>query len=408
MYELTRLFLTFFCCISLFCTAIEDENLKIRVTPSDGGMVPVRSMIEGNNRFTFDFYRSLMGEKRNICFSPYSMTIGLSMAASGAAGETGREFQQVLHYSLSFLPAISDLNALFFNQDEGVNQSLFMADSLWINKHLPLHPSYEKFFDRYFNQLLQTVDFLYDKAGSIRKINQWTTTETNNKIRDMLTGKDANAHTQLILTTAMSIKAKWVHPFDSKKTSFLPFYTSRGAIQVDMMQTISKFPIWKGEKMSLAALPYVSIKNMKLAMVFIVPNEGVPLETVENELTWDTWEKGVKNLREEEVKFIVPRFRVENRLDMRPALEMLGLKSAFLKEADFSGMTDEKEIFISEAIHKTVIKIDEGGSDAGGAIAAFGASDENSMQFKIERPFIFIVLDLNSGAIFYMGKIMQP
>ncbi|MDP1881119.1 MAG: serpin family protein [Parachlamydiaceae bacterium] len=404
-----KLFLVFALVFSGSC--FSQDKIKDTELGENNGLLSVELMIEGSNQFAFDFYQQLKKGTKNICFSPYSIIWGLSLVSLGASGETAMQLQQTLNYPLSFLPSAKELKTHFFsNSKPSIHATqILMAVKLWINKEIVLKPSYKNLFQSYFNEEPQFFSSLKNKAKDAVEMNQWVLKNTNNKIKDIIDSRNLNEKTMLVLTTAMTMKGKWVHPFDRLQTKFLSFNVPKRTIQVEMMDTIGSFLMWKGSPVDLIVLPYLKMENdIQLAMNLIIPNSGIDIEKIENEMTLKQWQNWQKNLRQDMVRIVLPRFKVEQQIDLNTPLKSLGLKSAFLPTANFKAMSDQKDIHLSLAVHKTLLKIDEIGTDVGGSTYGFQNEKSHNQEILIDRPFIYIVSDINTGAIFFMGRILQP
>lgn len=392
------------CCYSQNAAeAIEMEENK--------GLLSVELMIEGSNQFAFDFYRQMKTKTKNICFSPYGIMWGLSLISLGASGQTAMQFQQTLNYPLSFLPSAKELKTHFFSESKSSKQAtqILMAVKLWISKEIKLKPSFKNLFQSYFKEDPQFFTSLKNKSKDVLEINQWVLKNTNNKISGIVDSRDLNEKDMMVLTIAMTMKGKWTNPFDRLQTKFQSFNVPKRTIQVEMMERIGSFLLWKGESVDIVLLPYDKMENdIQLVMNLIVPKIGVDLEKIENELTLKQWKEWQKNLREDKVKIVVPRFKVEQQIDLRSPLKSLGLMSPFLPTANFKNLSDQKDIHLNLAVHKAILKIDEIGTDVGGSIYDFQNEKEYNHEVIIDRPFIYLISDINTGAVFFMGRILQP
>ena len=216
--RLIGVFLSYLGCLfSPFLGAISDRSNSFisSVPPSEKQFF--QTVVEGNNRFAFDFYQSMKNQQGNFCFSSYSIVSNLALAAIGAKGETAQQFQHVFHYSLSLLPLIGDLNVLFqtSSSDSKNSSQLWLANALWLQKDLPFLSSFKLTLQRNFKTTLQPIDF----AGlnlAIHKINQWTSEQTKGKINRLLMDQDVKKNTNCILTAAIYLKGQWAHLFDPK------------------------------------------------------------------------------------------------------------------------------------------------------------------------------------------------
>ncbi len=90
----------------------------------------------------------------------------------------------------------------------------------------------------------------------------------------------------------------------------------------------------------------------------------------------------------------MPRFEFESDFSLRETLVALGMPVAFSGEADFSGMTGNRDLFIAEVIHKVFVSVDEAGTEAAAATAVVmptAMPPEDPVEVTINRPFIFLI-----------------
>ena len=93
---------------------------------------------------------------------------------------------------------------------------------------------------------------------------------------------------------------------------------------------------------------------------------------------------------------------------MKDILYSMGMEDAFTRKADLSGINPDAPLFISEVKHKTFVEVNEEGTEAA-AVTSVGIGVTSVPQsFNVNRPFIFMIREQNSGAILFMGKVMNP
>ena len=94
-------------------------------------------------------------------------------------------------------------------------------------------------------------------------------------------------------------------------------------------------------------------------------------------------------------------------------MKKLGLSLAFdQNQADFSGMSEDKGFAISKVVHKTIIETDEDGTVAAAATAILLVgcclNTRKPVDYKINRPFLFVIHDKTHQGVLFIGKVMQP
>ncbi len=407
------------CCLSCLLwsgVGAQEENTKAPLsTLSESEVQHFQLLVQGNNRFAFDLYQHLRTQPGNLYFSSYSIVTGLGLAAVGAKGETAHQFQHAFRYSPSLLLFIGDLNESLqkSSTSKSANQ-VFLANALWIDQSLLILPSFKQTLLRNFRTAVQLLDFQHDLSRSIQKMNQWVLQQTNEKINNMVSTQDATMNTRMMLTTAAWMKEQWASPFDPSLTKRQSFYlTAQRTFLVDMMQNTADYLLWKGEQWDMLVLPFEKAdQGAQLAMAIFLPQKNVPLIELEKNLTWENWRQWQSQLQSQKVTLVLPRFRIEKRLNLEPVLKSMGFHSVFSSAADFSAITEEKGVYLNQAIHKAGIRLEEKGVDItasrGRSKSVKTVKTESAYEFIADRPFTFIIWDQKTDSIVFMGRLSLP
>jgi serpin B len=116
----------------------------------------------------------------------------------------------------------------------------------------------------------------------------------------------------------------------------------------------------------------------------------------------------------------MPRFGLETRAELRKALATLGMPAAFDPgRADFTGIHkpefDGDSVFIANVIHQANIDVDELGTEAAAATAVGmdtagcgGPAPAEERTFRLDRPFFFALRDVETGAVLFLGRVVDP
>ena len=144
-------------------------------------------------------------------------------------------------------------------------------------------------------------------------------------------------------------------------------------------------------------------------MLIIVPDEDHFFE-VEDHLGNDLISEITDNLRDENLYLTMPRFETVSAFQLEDALSDMGMESAFDMSADFSGMDGTLSLYIASVIHKAFISVDENGTEAAAATAVImqKLNGESSVEFTIDRPFIYLIKDRGTGTILFIGRVLNP
>ncbi len=382
-------------------------SLFLFCTPLLKAETSEETLISNMNSFAFSFYNSSSTE--DCIFSPYSLFSCLTMAYVGAKADTRIEMQNALHLTLDNLELIQATNAV---KNSLYSPSLHIANSIWVQKKLTLKMNYTNALTSGWEIEARELDF-YNTINSTNTINSWVDRETNGQIEKLFNPGDLDRDTKLVLTNAIYLKAQWQKPFSKANTKKNPFYKKAGeATQVDMMNQTSVFPYFENEDLQLLVMPFKSKDNLALATFFLLPKGD--LATLEGFLTGDSIQELLGATENAEVSVKIPRFKLKNRILPKEILQKLGMGKAFAQGANFSDITEETGLEITQIVHEAVFSCDEDGVIAAAAtgismgVTCIKPKPKITFDFIADHPFLFGVVDLNSGLTLFLGKLANP
>ncbi len=376
------------------------------------------ALVDGNDEFGISLYKSLSKENTNIIFSPYSISVALAMAQAGARNQTLAQMNEVLHFTLLGETLHQTFNALQIilnsREQNNVNKTekdfeLDIVNAIWGEKTYTFMPEYLDLLSENYGAGIRLMDFINNTDGSRKEINQWVSDETEQKIKDLLAEGTITPQTRLVLTNAIYFKAEWMNQFEKDRTKPDNFTLLDGnVIQVSMMNQSGNFPYLQGDGFQAVSLPY---KGDKLSMLVLLPDQG-NFDQIRIELSADQFSSIVNNLQNTEVDLSMPKFTVESSFGLKDTLSEMGMPDAFEPGiADLSGMDGTKDLYISAVEHKAFIDVDENGTEAAAAtsiIVGLTSMPVEVNKLKIDRPFIYFILDNESGSILFMGQMLDP
>jgi serpin B len=173
------------------------------------------------------------------------------------------------------------------------------------------------------------------------------------------------------------------------------------------MRQTEGFGYAEGDGYQAVELPY---DGRELAMVVLLPRAG-EFERFESALDAARVEQIISSLEYQQVRLAMPKFEFESEFGLGDTLAALGMAQAFSEQADFSGMTGQRDLFISEVVHKAFVSVDENGTEAAAATAVImraTAALAEPVEMTMDRPFIFLIRDLETGAILFVGRVVEP
>jgi serpin B len=397
------------------CSA--DENLAVPEVQSVPDADAVQELVQGNNEFAMDLFEKACGsqESDNIFLSPYSISSALGMTYAGARGQTAAEMAGVLNFTLP----VEAINRAFYSltealssderssSDSGDSFTLSISNGLWVEAGFTLLDEYVAEVTRYYSAAVRNLDFINDSEGSRETINDWVAERTLNRIQDLIPPGALNEDTRVVLTNAVYFKASWSKPFDERSTADAPFDLSGGStIEVPMMNQTGFFNYVATEGCRAVELDYAA---GNASMLILLPDGDI--EEFQQGFSADMLQTIRRRLSSCNVTLSMPKFEFSRSMQLSQLLRGLGMESAFESGADFSGFTGNPDLFISEVLHKAFVKVDEAGTEAAAATAvimALTAIPQQPVQMIIDSPFMFFILDRESGSILFMGRVMDP
>ena len=370
----------------------------------------MRSAARSANAFAFDLYGQLEGRDGNQFFSPSELWSLLAMAAAGAKGETERQMLEVLHAELPQERRLAACGKLMAYRDvPGDGVTLKRATRIFTapNNH-PLRPYLATVKDA--SDALPTRLNFANPRRAARAINQWIARNTGGKITNLVSPRMLPRDTQLLLASASHFDAKWEKPFGQSETRDEPFRPAGGEhVTVSMMHQTDTFRYGESDGLQLVELPY---SGGDFAMVILLP-KVVGLEDLESSLTAEALEQWTSAMKEREVILSVPKFRTDFRAELTEMLIEMGMPLAFSENADFSRMTPRRGARIVAVAHAGSIAVDEVRTVAAtatvvGGLGGGGFGPEPPVEFRADRPFVYLVRDVRTGLILYLGRVIDP
>ena len=388
-------------------------------TRVDAAPAEARGAASAIGGFGWDLYHQLADGDDNLVFSPHSIGVALAMTGAGAAGDTAIEMDEVLHLGELDDPHTS-LNALDLaltdaagtkERPDGTTAevTLDIANALWAQDGFGFEEPFLVTLAENYGAGVRLVDYADDPEAARERINEWVAGQTNERIPELLAPGILSTLTRLVLTNAVFLQAPWAHPFDDGATAEGPFTRLDGSeTPVDLMSVSASFRHGRGDGWQAIELPYL---GGDLAMVVIVPDPGA-FETVTLTLDAERFQTIVDALQPSQVDLTFPAFEFSTEAGLVPVLESLGLQLAFDPErADFSAMSGEAALYVSDVVHQAFIAVDEAGTEAAAATAVvmdLTAAPADPVRLVVDRPFVFVIRHGGTGGVLFAGRVVDP
>jgi serpin B len=396
-------------------TSDKPRDLAPNVTPAQLGHVAV-----SNNFFAFDLYQRLRGDGGNLFFSPYSISTALAMAYAGARGQTAAQMAKTLRFYLppdQLHPAFNALDLeLASRGKESAGRSggpfrLHVANALWGQTGWKFLPGFLDILAENYGAGMRLVDFAQTEAARAA-INQWVSQQTEGMITDLVPASALQTQVVFVLTNAVYFDAAWQWPFHAESTAPGPFHLLDGSeISADMMHQSEVFGYAEGDGYQALQMPY---RGEELAMVILLPSPG---RFEEFDASLDIFRAGaiLDSLARQPVIVTIPKFTYGSTFSLVKALPDMGMRDAFVYPiADFSGIDGSRLLYISAVLHKALVRVDERGTEAAAATAVIGRAggaagpSARPIEFTADRPFIFLIQDVKTGTILFLGRVLDP
>ncbi len=361
---------------------------------------------EGISDFAFDLYREINASEENLFFSPYSISSAFTMLYAGAANETKTQLHNAFHFLNDDTLHHQSYNAL----DRSVfdnETNLTSANSLWLQVDMPVEDLFLDTLALYYGAGVFQRDFITAPESARLDINDWIFQHTNELISDALPEGTVTPSTRMVLANTIHFLGHWSTPFLSEITSQENFTLRNGAVStVSMMHQGGFFHYNRGDDFTIFSLPY---DDQEHEMIILLPDSGA-LSQVENRLSRETLSTMMDEMNTTKLNLSMPKFEIACTYNLNTSLPALGVTDAFdSTKADFSALSTQP-LFISSAIHKAVIRLDEAGTEAAAVtvvIAATSAEPTEPVTVTVDRPFFFFIVD-RDRTILFMGKVENP
>ncbi|MBU2009233.1 MAG: serpin family protein [Chloroflexi bacterium] len=390
---------------------------KPRVTAPAADQAGLSALVDGNSSFAFDLYQALRKAEGNLFCSPYSISQALAMTYGGARGQTEKQMADTLHFTLPQARLHVALNALDLELarrgqgakgKDGEGFRLRIVNAIWGQKDYRFLQQYLDLLAENYGAGLRTLDFVRAPEPSRNTINGWVSDQTEGRIKDLIPQGAINDLTRLVLTNAIYFNAAWQSPFPKEATSNGDFQTLNGSrVSVPLMRQTGPYGYAEGDGYQAVELPY---DGSELSMVIFLPRQG-QFAPFEASLTSEKAKGILNSIKSRQVKLAMPKFEFDSSFSLKQVLAAMGMPIPFTTDADFSGMTGNRELFIHAILHKAFVAVDEAGTEAAAATAVIVgvvSVPESPVEVTIDRPFIFLIRDINTGAILFLGRVVNP
>lgn len=342
---------------------------------------------------------------KNLVYSPLNVYMALAMTAEMTDGESRAQILSLLGSSdIETLrrEANTVWNATYV--DDGTKKAL-LASSLWLSEHIDYNKStLEVIAENYYASSYQGTmgDEKYTKA-----LRSWINKQTDGLLEDSVNGLELSAETVMALATTVNFYARWDTEYKKQNNRNAIFHGTNGDKETEFMYASYYDTYYWGEKFSAVSQSFTDGGNM----YFILPDEGISAKELLSDAEALNFIIGSerKNSKYLRVNRTVPKFDVSSELSLIEGLQNLGVTDIFsFESADFSPLTSDTDVSVSEITHGARVMIDEEGCKAVAftelQYAGSPPPPDDVVDFVLDRPFIFVITS-QTGLPLFVGIV---
>ena len=364
-------------------------------------------MVNSSNEFAFNLFRTAQDEKESQILSPISITYALGMLNNGAAGETQQQIDKVLGFSDAGADGINDFCYKMLQMAPTLDPltKVMIANTIYMNKPYELKQEFVEKAKAFYNAEPETRDFHDGKTRDV--INQWAADHTEQMITEVLKEKTFNPDVVSYLLNAIYFKGSWTLKFDKAETVDEDFLTpNEGKVSLPMMHQLTAFDYGETDDYQALRLPY---GNGSFVMTVLLPKTDS--RAVPQVPTAEAWQQLNRRMYGHKVDVKLPRFESTTDIYLKDIMMTLGMPDAFdAQKADFSNFC-YTPTFIGQMKQVAKIKLDEEGTEAAAVtVIVMDKGDvgpdepEHVINFHANHPFLYVISEQKTGAVFFIGQ----
>ncbi|XP_059073687.1 serpin-ZX-like [Cryptomeria japonica] len=377
----------------------------------------IPALIRCQTHFSLNFSNKALevNVKKNVVFSPVSISVVLSLAGGGTKGATLDQFCNCLKskdiHQLNEL-SFHLINAILMDGSASGGPLLSFVNGVWVEQSFTLKPNYRDIVNNRYNAEANS-------ANEIRmEVNKWAENESKGKIEEFLSPDSVDEDTRLILANALYFKGRWEDIFDFSATEEGTFNLPNGeSVQVPMMTTTENQFIKIVDDCKILRLPYFQGQdNRSFSMYIILPNDINGLPELERKVDLNFLEHHLSQGSKVKVRYFqLPRFKISSSVNATDILKTMGLVLPFTIHANFDDMVEFYEgerLCITNVFHKSFVEVNEVGTEAT-AISTITYKQMCARMYPIEdfiadHPFMFVIKEDKTGVILFVGHVLNP
>lgn len=377
----------------------ENERKSVSLTRSE------QELVTANNDFAFNLFRVADAQNSTI-LSPISITYALGMLNNGAAGETQAQINKVLGFGETGAEGINAFCKKMLTEAPNLDKStkVLISNTIYMNKGYELKPLFVSKANDCYHAEPETRNFADGKTLDV--INQWASDHTEKMIEKVLDKDSFDPSAISYLLNAIYFKGTWTEKFDKENTRDEAFMMETGEEkQLPIMHQEQEFYYAEDDDCQVLRLPY---GNKAYSMTILLPKEGKTVRDLVKTLNKDTWER-YQRIGSAIVDVKLPRFESNTDLTLDKIMATLGMPNAFNPNlAEFPEFCNVPT-YIDMMKQVARIKVNEEGTEAAAVTVIFvklANAAPRRVSFHATRPFLYIISEQSTSAIFFIGQFM--
>ena len=368
-----------------------------------------KDWVQSNNDFAFRLMREAQTDQSQL-LSPLSITYALGMLNNGAAGQTQQEINDVLGFGEAGADGINQFCRKFLTEAPALDKEtrIDIANTIFVNSGMgyKLKPAFVEKVNQWYDAEPESRDF--NDGQTLGVINQWSSDHTEGMIKEIMKEEEFEPQKAVsYLLNALYFKGTWTTTFDPADTREESFNGGKTVQMMHLPHEKNSETYWfdRNDSYEAVELPY---GNGSYTMSIYLPQEGKTISDVLEQLNGKNWQ--VRGLGKHMIDLKLPRFETSSNENLIPIMEALGMPTAFNPfAAEFPYLCNHPSVYIGLMKQAATIKVNEEGTEAA-AVTAIGAigfgGGPSYYNFHATRPFLYIISERSSGAIFFIGQYM--
>ena len=362
-----------------------------------------------NSQFALELMKRQFSDSDNVMISPYSIMQAMGMLTNGADGETLTELENVMGGV-----SVDELNKYLkqwrINQPNEESCKLTTANSIWARNdenRIKPRPEFLQNTADYYNSEVYVAPF---DDTTLKDINAWVNQKTDEMIPKII--DDISPEAIMFLINAVAFDAKWEAPYEHEATRKMDFTDYKGnTAKTDMLCGIESRFIHDDHAEGF----YKYYKGKKYAFAALLPEDGMTVTEYISSLTPEHFStlfaepKAEKVSWEDMTMVRIPKFKYDYQTLLNDTLTDMGMVKSFTDYADFTKLTSVGHPSVSEVIHDTFIRLDEGGTKAAAVTAIITKDAQVIMdapnELNFDRPFVYAIVDTETDMPVFLGTL---